>query len=297
MSITGRFAPSPTGSLHFGSLVAAVGSWLFARAARGRWLVRIEDLDTARVVAGSAEEILAALRLYGLKWDGDVVLQATRTRLYEEALATLSAKGLTYECACSRADVQRAASAQYEEELVYPGTCRDGLNGRVARSIRFRASEEPIFFDDLIRGPIEQTTGGDFVIKRADGAWAYQLAVVVDDADQGINQVVRGGDLLGSTARQIALQSALGFSSPQYAHLPLVVGADGMKLGKREGALSLPALDPPRVRDTLRDALMALGIDAEGEQPREILDSALELFARSRLTARTTVVHNPAKRL
>ena len=259
---TGRFAPSPTGPLHLGSLVAAVGSWLFARAEGGRWLVRIEDLDTPRVVAGSGEEILAALRRYGLQWDGEVVWQSQRIVLYERALTSLRERGLAYDCACSRAELQRAASAPLGAEAVYPGTCRDGLPpGRVARAVRFLVPPGVIAFDDAIGGHIEEdvaATTGDFVIKRADGPFAYQLAVVVDDAEQGVTQVVRGGDLLSSTPRQIALQRALGLPTPSYAHLPLVLGPDGTKLGKRDGALPLPTLDDARVRETLAEALRIL---------------------------------------
>lgn len=295
-SITGRFAPSPTGPLHFGSLVAAVGSWLFARAAGGRWLVRVEDLDTPRVVAGSADEILGALQRYALEWDGEVVYQSKRTHLYAAALHDLRAKDLVYECGCSRADVQRAASAQFEAEPVYPGTCRYGLKDRIARSIRFRAPTEPVEFTDLIRGEITQSVGGDFIVKRADGPYAYQLAVVVDDVEQGVNQVIRGGDLLGSTARQIALQQALGVKSPEYGHLPLIVGPDGSKLGKRDGALPLPTLDPARVLATLRATLSVLGIESEGNTPASLLGFALQNFNPARLTGRTTVVHNPEKR-
>jgi len=267
---TGRFAPSPTGPLHLGSLVAAVGSYLFARRAGGRWLVRIEDIDTPRVVPGSAEEILAALRRYGLQWEGDVVWQSRRTALYERALATLRERGLVYDCACSRAELQRAASAPLGREPVYPGTCRNGLPpGRVARAIRFRAPDEVIAFDDLLRGRVEENVvreTGDFVVRRADGLFAYQLAVVVDDEEQGVTQVVRGADLLSSTARQIALQRALGYRTPEYAHLPLVVNADGAKLGKRDAALPLPSLDDARVAETLAEAkkiLSAAGIRTE----------------------------------
>ena len=265
--ITGRFAPSPTGPLHFGSLVAAVGSWLFARSAGGRWLMRIEDLDTGRVVRGSEEEILEALRRYGLGWDGEIVRQSQRTAIYDAALATLRAKGLSYDCACSRAEIERAASAPVGAEPVYPGTCRNGLPpGRKARAVRFRAPDERIGFDDIIAGHVEENVAkqtGDFVIKRADGAYAYQLAVVVDDAEQGVNQVVRGGDLLSSTPRQIALQRALDLPEPAYAHLPLIVAPDGSKLGKRDGALPLPTLDDERIRTTLSAALRILGIDAD----------------------------------
>ena len=256
----------------------------------------MEDIDTPRVVPGSADEILGALGAYALEWDGEVVYQSKRSALYDDALARLKRDGLAYDCACSRADVQRASSAQHESEAVYPGTCRDGIApGRVSRSIRFRTTEEPIVFSDLVRGRVEQTTGGDFVIKRADGLYAYQLAVVVDDGDQGVDQVIRGGDLLSSTARQIALQQALSLPVPAYGHLPLVVGANGQKLGKRDGALPLPALSAERIQSTLRDALSILGIAAEPASPGEMLRDALAQFDVSRLTGRTTVVHNPPK--
>lgn len=267
MPVVGRFAPSPTGPLHLGSLVAAVASWLFARAAGGRWLVRIEDIDLPRVVPGSAEEILAALARYGLEWDGQVVWQSQRTALYEDALARLRAQGLVYDCACSRADLQRAASAPVGEEAVYPGTCRNGLpDGKVARAVRFRSPDEVIAFEDLICGPVEENVAartGDFVVRRADGLFAYQLAVVVDDAEQGVTQVVRGADLLHSTARQIALQRALGYPTPAYGHVPLVRSDDGTKLGKRDGALPLPTLDRARIQQTLTLALRHLGLQSE----------------------------------
>jgi glutamyl-Q tRNA(Asp) synthetase len=278
--ITGRFAPSPTGPLHLGSLVAAVGSWLYARAAGGRWLVRVEDIDTPRVVTGSADEILAALRVYGLEWDGEVVWQSRRAHLYERALMRLRDAQLVYDCACSRAELHRAASAPVGREPVYPGTCRHGIaGGRVARAMRFRVPDERIAFDDLVVGHVEEDAGGDFVIRRADGLFAYQLAVVVDDAEQGVTQIVRGADLLHSTPRQIALQRALGYPTPVYGHLPLVVNADGAKLGKRDAALPLPTLDEARVRETLAAALRHLGIEgiAEGS-PAEMLDSALRAF-------------------
>src|ERR1051326_7003258 len=262
----GRFAPSPTGPLHLGSLVAALGSYLLAE----RWLVRMEDLDTPRVVPGAAEEILGALRRYGLEWDGEVVFQSQRTALYERALATLREKGLVYDCACSRAELQRAASAPLGREPGYPGTCRHGIpQGKIARAIRFKAPDEVIGFDDLLRGRVEENVAaetGDFVVRRADGIFAYQLAVVVDDEEQGVTQVVRGGDLLSSTPRQIALQRALGYRTPEYAHLPLVVNDKGEKLGKRDGALPLDTLDDARVAETLAEArriLSAAGVRTE----------------------------------
>jgi glutamyl-Q tRNA(Asp) synthetase len=279
--LTGRFAPSPTGSLHLGSLAAAVASWLFARAAGGQWIVRIEDIDTPRVVPGSAEEMLDALRRYGLEWDAEIVWQSQRTALYEDALARLRERGLVYDCACSRADLQRAASAPLGAELVYPGTCRNGLPpGKAPRAIRFRAPDGVIAFDDLLLGPMEENVAqktGDFVVRRADGLFAYQLAVVVDDAEQGITQVVRGVDLLDSTARQIALQRALGYATPEYAHIPLVTNPDGTKLGKRDGSLPLPTLDERRVRETLAAALRHLGIAIEEDQPRAMLRETLRL--------------------
>lgn len=257
---TGRFAPSPTGPLHRGSLVAAVGSWLFARHAGGRWLVRMEDLDTPRVVAGSANEILRALERYALTWDGEVVYQSQRIPLYEAALNELRARGRVFDCACSRADLQRAASAPVGEEAIYPGTCRNGIpDGRVPRAVRFRGNDET----------------DDFVVKRADGVFAYQLAVVIDDAAQGVTQVVRGTDLLSSMPRQIALQRALGYPTPEYVHLPLVLGPDGRKLGKRDGALPLPSLDDHRVAETLREALAFLGIQVTPGSPAEMLRQAL----------------------
>lgn len=279
---TGRFAPSPTGPLHMGSLVAAVASWLFAHAVDGRWLVRIEDIDAPRVRAGSEGEILAALRRYSLEWDGEIVRQSERTELYEAALETLRAKGLVYECSCSRADLQRAASAPVGAEAVYPGTCRNGLPaGKAARAVRFRSPDEVIRFRDGIAGEREENVAretGDFVIRRADGLFAYQLAVVVDDADQGVTQVVRGADLLSSTPRQIALQRALGFPTPAYAHAPLVLNPDGSKLGKRDVALPLPALDEPQVRESLRLAMRHLGVAVESGPPSEMLREALSGF-------------------
>lgn len=286
----GRFAPSPTGPLHLGSLVAAAGSWLFARRANGRWLVRIEDIDTPRVVRGSAEEILAALQRYGLEWDGEIVWQSQRLPLYRDALQRLRERGLVYDCACSRREI--------DGEAVYPGTCRPGIAaGKQARALRFMVPEETIAFDDLVHGHLEEHVAretGDFVIRRADGLFAYQLVVVVDDGEQGVTQVVRGGDLLTSTARQIALQRALQLPVPEYAHLPLVVGADGAKLGKRDGALPLPSLDERRVRETLAVALRILGMHVEPAEPRAMLKEALRQFDAARIgTAPVQIAGEP----
>lgn len=279
----GRFAPSPTGPLHLGSLVAAVASWLSIRAMGGRWLVRMEDIDTPRVVPGSGDEILAALLRYGLEWDGAVVWQSQRLDLYEAALAQLREKKFVYDCGCSRAELQRAASAPVGAESVYPGTCRHGLPpGKLARAVRFRAPQEVIGFDDRLMGRHEENVAeatGDFVVRRADSLFAYQLVVVVDDAEQGVTEVIRGADLLASTARQIALQRALGYPTPAYGHVPLVLNPDGTKLGKRDGALPLPTLDERRVRETLRLALRHLGLEVGGDTPRQMLTQALPLWS------------------
>ena len=294
-AVRGRFAPSPTGPLHVGSLVAAVGSWLSARSAGGEWLVRMEDLDGPRVVAGAADGILRALELYGLSWDGEVAVQSERTLRYEEALARLRAAGLAYDCGCTRAEVGRAAGAPDASDpvdaagAVYAGRCRAGLApGRVARAVRFRVPEGTIAFEDRVRGRVEEDVSravGDFVVKRADGPFAYQLAVVVDDAAQGVTEVVRGGDLLSSTARQIALQRALGLPTPAYAHLPLVLGPDGKKLGKRDGALPLETLDARRVRETLALALALLGQDCDDGKPEEVLRATARRFDVARVPA------------
>ena len=219
--------------------------------------MRMEDLDRPRVVPGADRDILEALHRYGLDWDGEVVYQSARIDLYEDALQTLRGRAMVFDCACSRADLQRAASAPAEEEPPYPGTCRHGIApGKTARSIRFRGA-------------------GEFVVKRADGVLSYQLAVVVDDRAQRITHVVRGADLLTSTPRQIALQDALGFPHPEYIHVPLVTNPDGTKLSKRDHALPLPSLDDARVRDTLHWALAFLGIEVDPNEPRKMLDAAL----------------------
>ncbi len=252
MGYIGRFAPSPTGPMHAGSLVAALASWLDARANRGRWLVRIEDVDTPRCVPGAAETILKQLADCGLIPDEKPVLQSTRSALYQQALDRLVSDGHAYPCACSRKDVELALAAQGHEherggELVYPGTCRTGLHGRPARAWRLRTTAAPVRWHDRRLGPQQQDVEkevGDFVLKRADGLWAYQLAVVVDDAAQGITHIVRGEDLADNTARQIMLQRALGLATPGYLHTPLVLGANGEKLSKQNGAQGLDTSAP-----------------------------------------------------
>ena len=284
---TGRFAPSPTGPLHAGSLVAALASWLDARAHSGRWLVRIEDIDTPRCVAGCDQTILSQLAACGLLPDEPPVYQSQRSALYRGALDQLTAQGLAFPCGCTRQDLARAMQAsgrpaQRHGELVYPGTCRDELHGRAPRSWRFLTEEyksnrpiaqviraqaatnliadhqlqidaSPLHADadviwhDRLLGTQSQNVGhevGDFVLKRADGLWAYQLAVVVDDAAQGVTHIVRGEDLADNTARQILLQRALGLALPAYLHTPLVLGANGEKLSKQNGAQPLDTSQP-----------------------------------------------------
>lgn len=248
----GRFAPSPTGHLHFGSLLAAVASLAQSRSADGLWLVRIEDIDPPREVAGSAERILADLRAFDMHSDQAVLRQSARTQAYHDAVEVLLARDLAYWCGCSRADLPASG--------VYPGTCRAGLPlGRRPRAVRLKVDAEPIEFYDLVQGAIRENladTVGDFVIWRADGLPAYQLAVVVDDAHQEITEVVRGADLLDSTARQIHLQRCLGLPTPRYAHHPVAITADGRKLSKRLGSDPVACGSPAR---SIATALRFLG--------------------------------------
>ena len=227
--VIGRFAPSPTGDLHFGSLVSAVGSYLEAKCAGGTWLLRVEDIDPPREIAGSAERIINDLRRLGMTPDGPVLYQSSRYDAYQQSVSGLLANGQAYPCACSRKDLP--------ESGIYPGTCRNGIApGKNPRSVRFNVNEDNCEFIDSIQGRVSDSPAGisgDFIIQRADGLFAYQLAVVVDDAFQGVTQVVRGADLLDSTSRQICLQKALGYKTPDYAHLPVAMSADGRKLGKR----------------------------------------------------------------
>lgn len=245
-SYRGRFAPSPTGPLHFGSLVAAVGSYLDARAHGGEWLVRIEDVDGPRTVPGAADGILRTLEVFGFEWDGPVWVQSQRLDAYHEALVRLQLDGHVYPCACSRSEIA-ATSTQPSVDggLRYPGTCRAGLPEELsARAWRLQVPDCEFSFVDRVQGESRQHLErevGDFVLLRADGQYAYQLAVVVDDAAQGVNAVVRGVDLLDSTARQIWLQRCLGLVTPSYAHLPVAVNAAGVKLAKQTQA---PAVDP-----------------------------------------------------
>lgn len=267
----GRFAPSPTGPLHAGSLVAALASWLDARAHGGRWLVRIEDVDTPRCVPGADETLLRQLADCGLVPDEPPVWQSRRAALYQAALDRLVAQGRAYPCACSRADIAQALLAQGRAkprhgELVYPGTCRAGMNGRAARAWRFRSDGPPVDWVDRRLGPQSQHVErevGDFVLRRADGLFAYQLAVVVDDAEQGITHVVRGEDLADNTARQIVLQRALGLPRPAYLHVPLVRDEHGEKLSKQTGATALMT-EGDHAITALRGAMAALALPAPG---------------------------------
>ena len=268
---TGRFAPSPSGPLHAGSLVAALASRLDALAHHGRWLVRIEDLDPPREEAGASQTIIEQLRVHGFEPDGEIVFQSTRHARYEEAFTQLQAMGAIYPCSCTRREIAdslrvQGASRERHDELVYPGTCRQGMAaGREARAWRVRVDDTIIDWYDRgrrqwFREPLADRVG-DFVLRRADGLWAYQLAVVVDDHQQGVTDVVRGDDLIGSTARQIHLQQLLGMPRPRYLHVPVVIDRQGEKLSKQTGAR---ALDASCALESLEQALSHLELAVTG---------------------------------
>jgi glutamyl-Q tRNA(Asp) synthetase len=278
----GRFAPSPTGALHFGSLVAALASWLDARAAGGRWLVRIEDLDTPRTQAGATDDILRTLAGLGLEWDGTVANQSQRLALYERALAKLA--HYTYWCACTRREVADSSLGLAADGAhIYPGTCRDGIrSGKEPRALRMNASGL-VTFEDRVQGRQQQLLErdlGDFVLRRADGQFAYQIAVVVDDADQGVTDVVRGADLLDSTPRQIYLQRRLGYPQPRYLHIPAAVNAAGEKLSKQTGALPIR-----NGKGALRHALRFLGQPETDDLSQAVKNWDAALIARQRVLA------------
>lgn len=272
----GRFAPSPTGALHAGSIVTALASWLDARAHRGRWLLRIEDIDPPREVSGAADQIIATLQALGLHWDGEVSFQSHNTPRYEAALTQLKATRDVYACACSRSQIAQHWRAQGRppplqgQEWPYPGTCRAGLAAaQPIRSWRLRVPEGLETFKDRRCGHQEENVQqaiGDFVLRRADGLWAYQLAVVVDDAADGVTDVVRGEDLLDSTPRQRVLQRALNLPLPRTLHVGLVLGADGHKLSKQNGAVAIDPSQPIRILD---EALSALGLPLPCEHSLE----------------------------
>ena len=282
MSSDGRFAPSPTGTLHVGNLRTALLAWLFARVAGSRFLVRMEDLDQGRVIAGSAEQQLGDLRALGLDWDGEVVFQSNRHDAYEAAVERLLAADRLYECFCTRAEIRAAASAPHGPlpEGAYPGTClrltgaqrqRKRAGGRPP-ALRVRADAVRIGFTDRLHGPQEGVVD-DFVVRRNDGAPAYNLAVIVDDAWQGIGEVVRGDDLLETTPRQLFLADALGLEPPSYAHVPLVLGPDGSRLAKRHGAVTLGELDRGAVLRWIAATLGMQGATSAAEM-RERFDPA-----------------------
>lgn len=284
----GRFAPSPTGLLHIGSLLTALASYADARAHGGKWLVRMEDLDPPREMVGAAEHILRTLEAFGFEWDGEVAYQSRRHHLYEDALGRLKDKGLVYPCYCSRKDWQ-AAAGMGADGFVYNGRCRvpehrPSENGKPP-AWRIRVPDEVIGFDDAIVGHYAQNLAsdiGDFVLLRADGFWAYQLAVVVDDAEQGITHIVRGQDLLVSTPRQIFLQSSLGFMQTSYAHLSLLVNQSGQKWSKQTLA---PALDDSQAELLLRQVSAYLNLPPapQIDRPRDLLDWAVLHWQISRV--------------
>ena len=281
-SYRGRFAPSPTGPLHYGSLYAALGSWLLARSQGGQWAIRIEDIDPPREVPGAADAQLRTLAAFGLAHDGPIVRQSERQTLYAEALERLLARGQAFACYCSRAELGAAGGIHHQ--------CLHGADGRVP-AWRLRVNEtDAIAFEDRLQGHLSQNVYrevGDFVLKRADGFWAYQLAVVVDDAAQGISDVVRGADLLDSTPRQILLQRALGLPTPRYLHLPLVTDAQGCKLSKSEAARPLDDADPlPALRSAWRDLGQAPELTAHAGSVDAFLAAAVAGFRADRLPRR-----------
>jgi len=274
----GRFAPSPTGPLHLGSLLAAVGSYLDARSVGARWLIRIEDLDTPRVIPGCADEMLRTLEAFGFEWDGEVLFQNTRREAYRDALDALITAGRAYPCSCSRKDL-----AGLDEESGYPGTCRpsptrNGPTRPGPTAMRFRVSDAPIHFDDLFLGPQEYALAacGDVIVERRDGLASYQLAVVVDDAFQQVTRVVRGADLLASTPWQIDLQRALSLSRPIYGHLPLLLEPDGGKLSKTRRSLPLALTAPSQaLTSTLTHLSQTPPPDLEHSSIKEVWNWAI----------------------
>lgn len=275
---TGRFAPSPTGPLHLGSLATALGSWLDARSHQGRWLLRIEDIDTERCKPEFTPLILDALQAHGLNWDGEVWIQSQRHAVYAEHLHTLQAQGLVYPCACTRKEIDEANSQRaFGENRVYPGTCAQGMPpGRAARAMRFRCPKQAVEWTDQRLGHFSeelQHSSGDFVLRRGDGHWAYHLAVVVDDYLSGVTHIVRGEDLADTTARQVALYHAFHAQVPRYWHLPVILAGDGQKLSKQTGAQAL-SLNTPI--DNLNRVWTHLGYTAiQADVTGDWLDAAL----------------------
>jgi glutamyl-Q tRNA(Asp) synthetase len=290
----GRFAPSPTGPLHFGSLVAAVASYLDARTKDGRWLLRIEDIDPPREQPGATKDIIDSLERYGFEWDDEVILQSANHDAHLAALESLLDRDLAYRCRCSRRDLADAPRGPLG--VIYPGNCRAGCGAGEA-SIRVRTDDTAISFDDRIQGPYSQhleSESGDFVIRRRDGLIAYQLAVVVDDHIEGITEVVRGIDLIDSTPRQIYLQKLLGYATPGYAHIPVITHNNGDKFSKLTGA---PAISKSRVQATLVDALASLGQNPPGtlveESVSEIWSWARENWQPGQFFGLKAIVKTP----
>jgi glutamyl-Q tRNA(Asp) synthetase len=286
----GRFAPSPTGPLHFGSLIAAVASWLDARSQGGEWRVRIEDVDTTRTVPGAADEILRALEAFGLDWDGAVEWQSRHTGRYEGALGILRERGAVYRCQCSRREIADSALRGIEG-AIYPGTCRAlRLGSQTPAAERLLVPAGTVEFEDRVQGRIAQDVAreiGDFVLKRRDHLHSYQLAVVVDDAEQHVTDVVRGADLLQSTPRQILLQRLLGFATPRYLHFPVATNASGEKLSKQTLA---PAVGGHHAADALLAALEFLAQPRPSSRlPREILGEAAARWDVARIPRRLGV--------
>ncbi|MFK3684601.1 tRNA glutamyl-Q(34) synthetase GluQRS [Pseudomonas sp. NPDC088890] len=282
----GRFAPTPSGFLHFGSLVAALASWLDARAVGGRWLLRMEDTDPPREMPGARDAILHTLEGYGLEWDGEVAFQSQRHDAYAEVVERLFRQGLAYACTCSRKQLEGSNG-------IYPGTCRNAGHAREGAAIRLRVPELTYRFNDRVQGEFAQHLGrevGDFIIQRRDGLYAYQLAVVLDDAWQGVTDIVRGADLLDNTPRQLYLQELLGFSQPRYLHIPLIIQPDGHKLGK---SYRSPPLAPEQATPLLLRALRALGQATdpalESASPGEVLAVARQQWRPDAIASRMTV--------
>jgi len=272
MTYVGRFAPSPTGPLHFGSLVAAVASYLEAKTQHGKWIVRIEDLDTPRIQVGAANDIINTLAAFGFEWDGDIMYQSQRNEAYMNAFNILKDKQLIYPCTCTRKEIADSASNVGIEGAVYTGTClKQAIKPNAPRAWRIKTEDKLIQFNDAIQGNVSQNLKfdtGDFVLKRADGLFAYQLAVVVDDAEQGITHVVRGADLLNSTPRQIYLQNLLTINTPNYAHVPVACNSEGEKLSKQTLA------QPLNVRNANAELFEALHFLGQ-HPPAEIKNATL----------------------
>jgi glutamyl-Q tRNA(Asp) synthetase len=293
----GRFAPSPTGPLHLGSLYTALASYLEARARRGQWRVRIDDVDTPRVVAGAADAILRTLERFGLNWDGAVIRQSERFEAYRQALETLDREGHLYACTCSRRQLH--APFHGEGDLaIYPGHCREANRDRQElHALRLRCRNRVVIMQDRLQGEHRQDFNrevGDFVLRRRDGVYAYHLATVLDDADAGITEVLRGLDLLHSTPRQILLQGLLGLPTPDYLHIPLIIDSAGIKLSKQTGA---PPIDADHPQDVLFDVLRLLALqpprELQGAPCAELLDWAVEHWSVERLRERGTTSTAP----